>query len=396
MVYSGVSLSCHRSFGRRAANDDTSQRARFDKSHRNTCFTAFSKHCVQAGRQHRHGCRDASAHAVSQPAPGLPGQASEFQQEPATAAWLGGLLRTFAISATEYDAYVSMARPVNVVPSFLLVVVGALCATRHCGALLNPTVWAMAFVSCGIAVSSVVVNDYFDFRLGVDTVNAPEKPLPSGKITPDGALLFASCIYIAVLIVACTLPDTILRLIIAISAAATLAYTPILKRMTAMKNLTVAFIIAASPLSGALATGLAAEAWTRVLPLSAFLFGGVCFREMLMDINDRAGDEVAGLRTVPIVLGTRAALAVATACMMCGVAAGTAAIVASCASSTSTLAISARAAAAVAFVVGTIAHVARDVRNIMRSEFDQNMVSDAIQGSFSPIGWGMILLAIFL
>lgn len=64
------------------------------------------------------------------------------------------------------------------VPSFLLVVVGALCATRHCGALLNPTVWAMAFVSCGIAVSSVVVNDYFDFRLGVDTVNAPEKPLP--------------------------------------------------------------------------------------------------------------------------------------------------------------------------------------------------------------------------
>lgn len=115
-----------------------------------------------------------------------------------------------------------------------------------------------------------------------------------------------------------------------------------------------------------------------------------------MDINDRAGDEVAGLRTVPIVLGTRGALAVATACMMCGVAAGTAAIVASCASSTSTLAISARAAAAVAFIFGTIAHVARDVRNIMRSQFDQNMVSDAIQGSFSPIGWGMILLAIFL
>lgn len=78
----------------------------------------------------------------------------------------------------------------------------------------------------------------------------------SGKITPDGALLFSSCIYIAVLIIACTLMDSVLRLIIALSAAATLAYTPILKRMTAMKNLTVAFIIAASPLAGALATGL--------------------------------------------------------------------------------------------------------------------------------------------
>lgn len=80
--------------------------------------------------------------------------------------------------------------------------------------------------------------------------------LCSGKITPDGALLFSSCIYIAVLIVACTLPDTMLRLIIAMSAVATLAYTPILKRITAMKNLTVAFIIATSPLTGALATGL--------------------------------------------------------------------------------------------------------------------------------------------
>lgn len=56
--------------------------------------------------------------------------------------------------------------------------------------------------------------------------------------------------------VACTLPDSMLRLIIALSAAATLAYTPVLKRMTAMKNLTVAFIIAGSPLAGAFATGL--------------------------------------------------------------------------------------------------------------------------------------------
>jgi 4-hydroxybenzoate polyprenyltransferase len=80
--------------------------------------------------------------------------------------------------------------------------------------------------------------------------------LCSGKVTPDGALLFSSCLYIAVLIIACTLPDSMLRLIIALSAAATLAYTPFLKRLTGLKNLTVAFIIAASPLAGALATGL--------------------------------------------------------------------------------------------------------------------------------------------
>ena len=44
-----------------------------------------------------------------------------------------------------------------------------------------------------------------------------------------------------------------LRLIIAFSAAATLLYTPVLKRLTLVKNLAVAAVIALTPLTGALA-----------------------------------------------------------------------------------------------------------------------------------------------
>ena len=46
-----------------------------------------------------------------------------------------------------------------------------------------------------------------------------------------------------------------LRLIIAASAAATLLYTPVLKRLTAVKNLSVALVIALTPLTGALSLG---------------------------------------------------------------------------------------------------------------------------------------------
>ena len=46
-----------------------------------------------------------------------------------------------------------------------------------------------------------------------------------------------------------------LRIIIAASAAATLLYTPLLKRMTLVKNVAVAAVIALSPVSGALAAG---------------------------------------------------------------------------------------------------------------------------------------------
>ena len=46
-----------------------------------------------------------------------------------------------------------------------------------------------------------------------------------------------------------------LRIIIAASAAATLLYTPLLKRLTLVKNVAVAAVIALSPVSGALAAG---------------------------------------------------------------------------------------------------------------------------------------------
>jgi len=51
-----------------------------------------------------------------------------------------------------------------------------------------------------------------------------------------------------------------LRMIIAFSAGTTLLYTPVLKRMTGVKNLAVAAVIALSPLSGALAAGLVSSA----------------------------------------------------------------------------------------------------------------------------------------
>lgn len=47
----------------------------------------------------------------------------------------------------------------------------------------------------------------------------------------------------------------LLRTVIALSAAATLLYTPLLKRLTGIKNATVAAVITASPLAGALAAG---------------------------------------------------------------------------------------------------------------------------------------------
>lgn len=62
------------------------------------------------------------------------------------------------------------------------------------------SVWFMSLISAGMAVASVVVNDYFDLK--IDTTNAPDKPLPSGaRVRGIGRLL---------LVTACDVPLTLL------------------------------------------------------------------------------------------------------------------------------------------------------------------------------------------
>lgn len=69
---------------------------------------------------------------------------------------------------------------------------------------------------------------------------------------------------------ACTFQgQPLLRTVIALSAAATLLYTPLLKRLTGIKNATVAAVITASPLAGALAAGAVSVPSRRLLHIPA-------------------------------------------------------------------------------------------------------------------------------
>lgn len=153
----------------------------------------------------------------------------------------------------------------------------------------------------------------------------------------------------------------LLRTIIAASAALTLLYTPLLKQLTWIKNACVAAVVAASPFAGALAARavspetfhvcikatpgreagasasprmhLAAGAAPLTREMAAakgrdtascplqeplglqavmvpclFVFGGVFYREILMDLNDSEGDRRNKIWTLPVVFGESAVL----------------------------------------------------------------------------------------
>ena len=56
-----------------------------------------------------------------------------------------------------------IARPINLLPSLLLVVIGALTGSkgRALLTLRSAAVWIVSVISGGVAVASVSVNDYF-------------------------------------------------------------------------------------------------------------------------------------------------------------------------------------------------------------------------------------------
>ena len=138
-------------------------------------------------------------------------------------------------------------------------------------------------------------------------------------------------------------------------------------------------------------------ALARVLPLSGFLFFVVCFREILMDINDRVGDAAAGVATLPVRLGPEAAficavacLAVALACAWQGVRAPAWLAAALAAAGLPTFAplLAVRAA-----LLAMISPALAGLVGVWRSAFDPQRVDESITGSMKTMGAGLVLLA---
>jgi 4-hydroxybenzoate polyprenyltransferase len=65
-----------------------------------------------------------------------------------------------------------------------------------------------------------------------------------------------------------------LRSIVAFSAAATLLYTPLFKKLTGVKNATVATVIALAPLAGALAAGAVSRFDLQLLSIRGVVLPG--------------------------------------------------------------------------------------------------------------------------
>lgn len=208
--------------------------------------------------------------------------------------------------------------------------------------LLKEPSMIMVLLSLMLVTStSMITNDYYDARNGVDVV--PEDadkdseyghyhPLAEGTIPFSITKKFDSFLYAILLLSSAFVPGTISRLFVIGGAITTYLYTVHLKPKIWIKNISCAALVAMSPITSGLAAwqvlrdgtaaATAATASSSVLPsalifqspltyLVISLFAGIMSRETLMDITDFEGDARAGIETVPVKYGKEMASRVA-------------------------------------------------------------------------------------
>jgi geranylgeranylglycerol-phosphate geranylgeranyltransferase len=156
-----------------------------------------------------------------------------------------------------------------------------------------------------ISSSAMISNDYFD--LETDRVNAPGRPLPSGRARPGDAVLLT--IITTILGLAAAARIGIIALVVAlIFWAIGLFYNWIGKASGLIGNLMVSACVGIMFIFGAIVVG---HLWNPVIWTLASL--AFCFdlgEEIAADAMDVEGDRLRGSHSIAILKGRRAALSI--------------------------------------------------------------------------------------
>ncbi len=209
---------------------------------------------------------------------------------------------------TRLRGSLALTRPGNAIAAGALTFIGAFVAGFPVGWEPFAAV-AATILATGAGMG---INDYIDRE--IDAINQPTRPIPSGAITARWALVQSSVLMAIAVGLALTLPVAAIAIAV-INLLALVTYTSFFKGLPGVGNAVVAFLGGSTFLFGGAAVGGMRETVVLFL-LAAFATLG---REIIKDVEDVTGDLAEGLQTLPIVIGERTALHVASACLLLAV-----------------------------------------------------------------------------
>lgn len=190
--------------------------------------------------------------------------------------------------------FLELMRPFNCLMAGVAAVIGLLMAG---GRDIQPA--ALIFLAVFFVTGAGnAVNDYFDRE--IDTVNRPDRPVPSGRVTPKQALMWSYALFVAGCILAALL-NWLCLIIGVVNSALLYLYARNLKTTLLMGNICVAYLTGSTFLFGGAVLSYAGM--NAVLIPFALSSLATISREIMKDVEDMEGDGRAGARTLPILAG---------------------------------------------------------------------------------------------
>jgi len=164
-----------------------------------------------------------------------------------------------------------------------------------------PLIFVTVFLITG---AGNAINDYFD--AGIDAINRPDRPIPSGRVRIESAFIFSIVLFAASIIISYFVGSSRIPFLIAIFNSLLLYfYAFSLKRKVFVGNLSVSYLSGSTFLFGGAAFGIEGIRFTLVLFFLSML--ATLARELVKSIEDMEGDRKDGAVTLPIRIGERPA-----------------------------------------------------------------------------------------
>lgn len=202
--------------------------------------------------------------------------------------------------------YLKLIRSENIIPTLLLSFTG--------GWITNPSIYNLlhsktfitsTLITQFIMSSSMIMNDICDFD--IDKINNPKRPLISGKVTMKEAISLNSILLLLSEYLNIFYLPNYLHIIVHLSIINIIMYTPILKKILFIKNISCASLVTFSIFFASITSInklIELNPNFRLLSiLLKFIFLGSLYNELLLDISDYEGDKINNIKTIPVVFG---------------------------------------------------------------------------------------------
>ncbi len=213
--------------------------------------------------------------------------------------------------SSSLKALVALMRPGNCVMSAGGVLAGAIVARGMAVVDFALQIALAALAALLVTGAGNALNDYYDRE--VDKKNHPERPIPSGTISPKGAL-YSAVVLFAVGILFSVFVNVACIIVAIVNSVALVAYERDLKARGLVGNIAIAYLVSSIFLFGGAAVG--SMLITAMLVLTSFF--ATLGREIIKDVEDIEGD--VGRHTLPMSIGIKGANSVAASAIVGAVA----------------------------------------------------------------------------